>query len=290
MITKSERASITCYTILRKDVESFADSGLSLLSQALVMFAMVQYALYCIEPDFRTLDPTISESQLALCKCCFAMVRSRVDAYVEKIKANQANGKLGGRPQKQKALASASKRMPEKTQKNPTKPNETHEECEEKEEAEKKGAVTHDDPQPGGKHAHAFKRNKTKGWFDPANPGGEDDEAWRTSEQARRAVAQRLIDFERRNQLHDQTQRTDAETVIGANLFSVVEEALSLGFAPTQLMEIAQKCKLTWEWELAIKALVLTEYGGTAIYPDWAVEVAEFRQELEDTLGRNIDV
>lgn len=268
-------------TFLREDLEAMRDGGLSDAEIGLAMLAMARYVMDGEETDL---------SGCPGARMAFAMLRPRLDKYVRKCEANQANGQRGGRPK------TGPEPTPEtdQTENNPTKPNhnptetqpkanETYDYDYEYEQAQGE-AVT---PERGNTHDRRQQGTRARakpGWFDPADPDGPDDEAWRGSPEARKAVAQRIIDHVlAHGGLWKQNRYTDAGT-LGAELFSAVEAALREGIPPGEITRSAQGCMATWVWEAVVKTKVITQ-GGTLNYPDWAAQLHEVETDLFEILG-----
>lgn len=276
------------FTVLREDLLSMASAGLTREQIGLTLLAMADYCMDGSEPDF---------GGDAAARIAFAMLKPRLDKYVRKCEANAQNGQSGGRPAKDPKPETAEpaktqEEEPTETQQNPTKPNETQPKANETydyeyEKDEEQEAVsvtpeaveTHTDIRQQGKGGRARTR---EGWFDPEHPDAGDDEAWRYSEDARRAIAQRIITHAA-DHLWKQNRYTDAGT-LGSELFPALCSAMREGIPPGDLVKLSKGCLATWVWEAAVKEAVISQ-GGTANYPDWVAQLDEIRDELEEIRG-----
>ena len=265
------------FTVLREDLEAMTEAGLSDEEIGLTLLAMVRYGMDGQEPELQG-GPRIA----------FAMLKKRLDKYVRKCETNAANGQSGGRPPKSGTKPDEAEEKPAQnpteTQKNPT---ETHDydydyDYEQDEEAGEGVSV------PPEAETHTIKRQQERrgraraGWFDPADPGGDDDEAWRYSDQARKATAQRILSHVG-EKLWRQTKFTEAG-IVGSETFAALVSAMQEGIPPGDLVRMADGCLATWVWEAAIKEAVI-EAGGTAAYPEWADQLDDLREEMQAIRG-----
>jgi len=290
------------FTILREDLDAMSAAGIPEQAIERVVLAMVRYGLDGQEPDFspRGSDPE-EITQAVMARVAFGMVKGRIDKYVAK--AGNARKPDGAETQSACADAKPDKSKPEEgasnvnagaapeteTNRNESKRIETHKEYEQEKGKEND---THDPVNPAPEdvdtHVQPTARMETRrraraGWFDPAHPEGPDDGAWRESEAARKAVAQRIVSYGREKLgLWDQTRYTEAGSV-GRDLFGAVTEALGEGIPPGEVLGLARGCMATWVWELRIKQAVI-EIGGTARYPEWTEQLEELREEMDDIL------
>lgn len=267
------------FTVLREDLDAMAEAGLSDEEIGLTLLAMVRYGM-----DGQ--DPELTGSA----RVAFCMLKKRMDKYIRKCETNIANGQTGGRPPKGETKPNETQPKPNE---NPTEtqpnPPETYDYDyeQEKDEGEDKGdregvtpdAETHTTNHRREGRARARAR---EGWFDPADPGGADDEAWRYSDAARKAIAQRIITHVGAK-LWQQHRYTDAG-ILGTELFAALEAAMREGIPPGELVNMASGCLATWVWEATIKDAVISQ-GGTANYPDWVAQLDDIRQEMQEIRG-----
>lgn len=292
------------FTILREDLDAMSAAGIPEHVIERVVLAMVRYGLDGQEPDFspRGSDPE-EITQAVMARVAFGMVKGRIDKYVAKagnaMKPECAETKsecAETKPEESKPEESASNgnegAAPQiEKNRNESKQIETDKEYD-KEQEKGKEDEPHDPvtPMPENMDTHTqpaareqTRRRAREGWFDPAHPEGPDDGAWRESEAARKAVAQRIVSYAREKLgLWDQTRYTEAGSV-GRDLFGAVTEALGEGIPPGEVLGMARGCMATWVWELRIKQAVIG-IGGTARYPEWSEQLEELREEMDDIL------
>ena len=258
------------FTILREDIESLTEAGLTDQEIGVTLLAMVRYGMDGAEPDFDAPGPRIA----------FAMLKKRMDKYIRKCETNAANGQSGGRPPKPTE-------NPTETQNNPTETqpiaNETYDydyeqEYDEAETVTPGADETHTTTQPGGRRARA-----REGWFDPEHPDEGDDRAWSRSTEARKATANRIMAWildDQPTPLIIRRSVTDAGVLgLSAGLFDALMNAMENGVSPCECVHLAERCRCTWEWELLLMARVINEPG--ADYPpEWREKVDELQPEL----------
>ena len=200
-------------------------------------------------------------------------LRQRVDAAAKKSETNRRNrqqrtGTNGNEPERNETNANETERN--ETNTNPE--TETDTESETEPETETPGDMdTHTNP-PQGDNAPARAR---PGWFDPAHPANGDDGAWRYSEPARRATAQRILTHViNSGRLKEQFSVEKDGTTLGLNLFEVLCAAMKYGLTPRECLQEADDCQKTWQWERHLREYVVSQ-GGSADLP-----VQEERNEL----------
>lgn len=121
------------------------------------------------------------------------------------------------------------------------------------------------------------RRARARAWFDPEHPDAGDDEAWRTGDRARSAIAQRIAAWAISTlQLRQRHVVTEAGTV-GENIHGTLCEAMRCGISPAQCVELARQTEVLWEWELLLKADTIGQGGGS---PEWRDQVEELREEI----------
>ena len=200
-------------------------------------------------------------------------LRQRVDAAAKKSETNRRNrqqrtGTNGNEPERNETNANETERN--ETNTNPE--TETDTEPEPEPETETPGDMdTHTTP-PQGDNAPARAR---PGWFDPAHPANGDDGAWRYSEPARKATAQRILTHViNSGRLKEQFSVEKDGTTLGLNLFEVLCAAMKYGLTPRECLQEADDCQKTWQWERHLREYVVSQ-GGSANLP-----VPEERTEL----------
>lgn len=286
------------FTILREDLDAMSAAGIPEHVIERVVLAMVRYGLDGQEPDFSPRGSEPEEiTQAVMARVAFGMVKGRIDKYVAKAanakKPEGADAKPDGSKPEETASNGNEGAAPQiEKNRNESKQNETDQEYDKEQEKGKEDEppdpVT-PAPEDVDTHAQPAARMETRrraraGWFDPANPDGPDDGAWRGSEAARKAVAQRIVSHVRETlKLWDQTRYTEAGSV-GRDLFGAVTEALAVGIPPGEIIRMAQGCMATWVWELRIKEAVIVQ-DGTLNHPEWVEQLNELREEMADILS-----
>lgn len=272
------------FTILREDLDAMSAAGMPEHVIERVVLAMVRYGLDGQEPDFAPRSGDAVEiTEAAMARVAFAMVKNRIDKYVAK--SGNAKGK-GTEESKPNETA------PDEIETNRNESNEieTHKEKEKEQEYEQGKSVSSPDnvTHTGNPQQGTRRRARARpGWFDPAAPEGEDDGAWRQSEDARKAVAQRILrHVVGQGRLRNGITNTEAG-VVGSGVFGALVAAMELGISPSECIRLADGMISTWEWELRLKARIVSQ-GGTERYPEWADQVAELREELMEREGTGV--
>ena len=252
------------FTFLREDLDSLAEGGLSDEEIGLTMLAIARYCMDGSTPDFGG-HPGV--------RMAFAMLRKRLDKYVQKCETNTRNGKNGGRPRETEENPTETEKNPTETEPNPTQTHEYDYDYDHEQDGETvtPGIDTHTNP-PQGDNAPARAR---PGWFDPAHPASGDDGAWRYSEPARKATAQRILTHViNSGRLKQQFSVEKDGTTLGLNLFEVLCAAMKYGLTPRECLQEADDSQKTWQWERHLREYVVSQ-GGSADLP-----VPEERNEL----------
>jgi hypothetical protein len=279
------------FTVLQDDFDAMDEAGLDEYSKAMVIYGMVRYGIKGVEPVFAPKgDSTDDMMQCAMARAVFGMIKKRIDNYIRKAtnaKGKDRNGTNDA--EAEPAEAKGNETAPAETNKNEqdkcgieknrneSKKTETHQD-KDKDKEQGKGygedTDTHTENPQQGRNGRARAR---PGWFDPERPLGEDDRAWRFSPEARKATAQRMINYATKK-MQEQFTVTEAGT-LGTELFETLTAAMGAGIPPEECMSLAQGCGRTWQWELAVKE-ALIERGGAAGHPEWLDQVAEARREI----------
>ena len=108
-------------------------------------------------------------------------------------------------------------------------------------------------------------------WFDPARPDETGDNAWKYSEKARCAIAQRMIDHMAAQGMESATHAItdDYGQMIhleGPDLFGVMVRCMEYGMPPGHIMRCAAGCWDTADWSTALK-VAGAEYMGVNNVP-----------------------
>lgn len=261
------------FTFLREDLDSLAEGGLSDEEIGLTMLAMARYCMDGTAPDLSD-HPGV--------RMAFAMLRKRLDKYVRKCETNARNGKGGGRPEKTENNPTETEKNPDETENNPTETHDYDYDYDYEQDNEELNPV------PPDMDTHTLKQQPDNapararpGWFDPAHPQTPDDGAWRYSDKARKATAQRILTYViNSGQLKEQFTVTDAGA-IGDDLFEALCAAMKEGLTPRECLQMADDCKKTWQWERDLKEWVVSQ-GGAADRPEWREQVDELREPRFD--------
>ena len=265
------------FTILREDLDAMSAAGIPEHVIERVVLAMVRYGLDGQEPDFspRGSDPE-ELTQAVMARVAFGMVKGRIDKYVAK--AGNAKGRgTESKETETEAKGTETDGAEIEENRNESKRIETDKD-KEKEEEKEQGEAYSETPVPEGEDTHVQTAGKGRrgraraGWFDPANPEGPDDGAWRYSEEARRATAQRILTHVLRSgRLREQFRVTDEGEVIGQDLFPVICAALKYGMPPREVLQESDDARAAWQWEQYLREWV-TDRGGRVDLPERMAE------------------
>lgn len=242
--------------------------------RALLYEAMVAYGTDGAEPDWPADD---------LKWFVWEALRQRIDAAAKKSETNRANrrgrnGTNGNEPERN----GTNDNEPQRNETNRDPESESESETDDEAEC---ASVAPEDEAHTEEQRQGTRGRARAGWFDPENPSKGDDGAWRYSEQARKAVAQRILSHTAPT-LWDQRRYTDAG-ILGTELFAALDAAMREGIPPGDLVKMAKGCIATWVWEAAVKEAVITQ-GGTANYPEWTDQLNEIREELQQIRGERL--
>lgn len=160
--------------------------------------------------------------------------KAMLDANSRRQEANEQNGRNGGRP----TLASKprSDNNPQKPNENPAKPSEPKKqetECRKQEEGDEIPHTQETVPPSAG-----CARARPGGYIDPGGvrQPARYDAAWQTSDRARSAVAQRVLDG-----LQGKIKLTGNAT--DSDLHSYIVSAMRSGIPPETIEDIGNKCR-----------------------------------------------
>lgn len=252
--------------------------------------AMAAYVFDGTEPDFERGTPE---------RYAWPLIRQRADAMIAKRAAKSAAGTQGGRPRKDPEPESTGKHgKADESEEKQTKADESREKQTKADGSEQKPQTqtqsqeqTQPHPQgepltvlPGGKDTHTTDPQESTagaraGWYDPANPKAAADSAWIGSGSARKAVAQRILDYViRQNRLKPSVIVADSGRVVGREIFDALQAAMEGGIPPERCQSMADGTKTVWEWELRLKAAAVR--AGTAP-PEWRDDLEDLRGEVE---------
>lgn len=249
--------------------------------RALLYEAMVVYGTEGTDPDWPEDD---------LKWLIWESLRQRVEAAARKSETNRANRRQKSATAENEAernetndnetertATNDNEAQRNETNRNPETETETETDPDTEIAAVTPEAETHTNKRQQGRRGRA-----REGWFDPENPDGPDDEAWRGSDQARKAVAQRIAEYAY-SKLWRQNRYTEAG-ILGSELFAALEAAMREGIPPGDLTRMISGCLASWVYEAAVKEAVI-DTGGTANYPDWVAQLQEIKTELQEIRG-----
>ena len=231
--------------------------------RALLYEAMLDYATTGREPDWPEDD---------LKWFVWESLRQKVCDAERAHKKKQAAGSAGGRGKQSEAEeskaeqdeAEGSKAKQNEAEESKAKPeSESDADTDAETEAEPETVMdTHTSSQP-----EAPRRRARAGWFDPEHPAGPDDGAWRYSEKARRAVAQRILTYVLNSgRMKQQFSVSEDGETLGEDLFEVLCAAMLYGMSPRECLQEADDWRTTWQWENALREYVISQ-GGRADLP-----------------------
>lgn len=263
---------------LMEALEEFDDAAVGRLLRAASV-----YAFTGTEPDF----PAGSPERFA-----WRFIRQRVDAAALKREKKAAAGKLGGRPEKSDESTEKQTKADESTEKQ-TKASETlQEQSQSQDQAQEQSqgnpmeTNTHKDPRQGDSAgARAGERETVPaGWYDPEQPDRPCDASWLGSPQARKSIAQRILDHViRRRIITPGAVTAESGRTMGREIMDALQAAMAAGKSPGECQKLAQDARDLWVWEIRLKEIALA-YGTAppAMADLWKQDVAELSAEAED--------
>ena len=196
-------------------------------------------------------------------------LRQRVDAAAKKSETNRRNRQRTQTNDNETKRNETNDNEPQRDETNRNPDTETETDPDSETETEPSGVLnTHTDIQQGDTaHAHA-----RPGWFDPEHPDAGDDGAWRYSEPARKATAQRILAYVINSGiLREQFSVDEDGQTLGEDLFEVLCCAMKYGMTPREAMQEADDWHKTWQWERELRRYVISQ-GGSVDLPDRRTE------------------
>ena len=153
-------------------------------------------------------------------------------------------------------------------------------------EPEPRGEITHKDPQQGDSAgAHAGERETVPaGWYDPEQPDRPCDASWLGSPQARKSIAQRILDHViRRRIITPGAVTAESGRTMGREIMDALQAAMAAGKSPGECQKLAHDARDLWVWEIRLKEIALA-YGTAppAMADLWKQDVAELSAEAEE--------
>ncbi len=260
--------------------------------RALLYEAMVSYGTEGAEPEWPEDD---------LKWLIWESLRQRVDMAARKSETNRNNRKRNGTNQNETERTGTNQNETERTgtNQNETERTGTNRNPESESEAE---AETEADPEEtpvdlpverahtqGTQHgdsagAGAGEEPVPAGWYDPEHPDRPCDAAWLASPQARKSIAQRILDHViRRKVISPGAITADSGRTIGREIMVTLQAAMAAGKSPAECQRLAQEARALWVWEIRLKEAAL-EYGTAppGMAAAWREDVAELGAEAEE--------
>lgn len=251
--------------------------------RALLYEAMVSYGTEGAAPDWPEDD---------LKWLIWESLRQRVDMAARKSETNRNNRKRNGTNQNETERTG--------TNQNETERNETNRNPEPDAESEP-DAEPEDDPvnpvdlpverahtqgtqQGDSAGAGAGEESVPAGWYDPEHPDRPCDAAWLASPQARKSIAQRILDHViRRKVITPGAITADSGRTIGREIMEALQAAMAAGKSPAECQRLAQEARALWVWEIRLKEAALL-YGTAppGMAAAWREDVAELSAEAEE--------
>ena len=116
------------------------------------------------------------------------------------------------------------------------------------------------------------------GWYDPEDPGRPTDGAWRTSEVARRSIAQRVADHVLGAGVVDGERiAMEGGRMAGAELVPALCAAMAAGLPPGDCQALADEAVSAWAWEYRLKSFALEHGTGQ---PGWREDLEELKPDF----------
>ena len=266
---------------LMEALEEFDDAQVGRLLRAAAV-----YAFSGEEPDFAPGSPE---------RFAWRFIRQRVDAAAAKREKKAAAGGQGGRPKKADESTEKQTKADESTEKQDEAGESLQEQSQSQEQAQAQGDPspvnpverehTHREQQEGGAGARAGAGETVPaGWYDPEHPDRPCDASWLASAQARKAIAQRILDHVIRQKIITPGAITaDSGRTIGREIMEALQAAMAAGKSPAECQRLAQEARALWVWEIRLKEAAL-EYGTAppGMAAAWREDVAELSAEAED--------
>ena len=122
------------------------------------------------------------------------------------------------------------------------------------------------------------------GWYNPADPDAPFDASWLGSQQARKSIAQRILDHViRRRIITPEAVTAESGRAIGREIMDALQAAMAAGKSPRECQRLAQDARALWVWEIRLKEIALA-YGTAppAMADLWWQDVTELGTDAED--------
>ena len=241
--------------------------------RALLYEAMVSYGTEGAEPDWPEDD---------LKWLIWESLRQRVDMAARKSETNRNNRKRNGTNQNETERNG--------TNRNPEADAESEPDAEPEAEPVNpvdlpvESAHTQGHQQGDSAGAGAGEEPVPAGWYDPEHPDRPCDAAWLASPQARKSIAQRILDHViRRKVISPGAITADSGRTIGREIMEALQAAMAAGKSPAECQRLAQEARALWVWEIRLKEAAL-EYATAppAMAAAWREDVAELGAEAEE--------
>lgn len=264
---------------LMEALEEFDDAQVGRLLRAAAV-----YAFSGEEPDFAPGSPE---------RFAWRFIRQRVDAAAAKREKKAAAGAQGGRPKKADESTEKQTKADESTEKQGEAGESLQEQSQEQAQAQ-------GDPSPVNPVERAHTQGTQQadsagaragagetvpaGWYDPEHPDRPCDASWLGSPQARKSIAQRILDHViRRRVITPGAITAESGRAIGREIMEALQAAMAAGKAPAECQRMAQDARALWVWEIRLKEAAL-EYGTAppGMAAAWREDVAELSAEAED--------
>ena len=264
---------------LMEALEEFDDAQVGRLLRAAAV-----YAFSGEEPDFAPGSPE---------RFAWRFIRQRVDAAAAKREKKAAAGAQGGRPKKADESTEKQTKADESTEKQDEAGESLQEQSQEQAQAQ-------GDPSPVNPVERAHTQGTQQadsagararagetvpaGWYDPEHPDRPCDASWLGSPQARKSIAQRILDHViRRRVITPGAITAESGRAIGREIMEALQAAMAAGKAPAECQRMAQDARALWVWEIRLKEAAL-EYGTAppGMAAAWREDVAELSAEAED--------
>ena len=267
---------------LMEALEEFDDAAVGRLLRAAAV-----YAFSGEEPEFSPGSPE---------RFAWRFIRQRVDAAAAKREKKAAAGAQGGRPKKADESTEKQTKADESTEKQDEADESLQEQSQSQSQAQPQAdpvnpvdlpverAHTQGTQQGDSAGAGAGEEPVPAGWYDPEHPDRPCDAAWLASPQARKSIAQRILDHViRRKVISPGAITADSGRTIGREIMEALRAAMAAGKSPAECQRLAQEARALWVWEIRLKEAALT-YGTAppAMAAAWREDVAELGAEAEE--------
>ena len=255
--------------------------------RALLYEAMVMYGTEGTEPDWPEED---------LKWLIWESLRQRVDQAAKKSDTNRRNrsGTKNNEEQRTTTNNNETERTgtndneTERTGTNRNHHTETHTQTETKTDADTEPR----EPRGEDEHTHEVQQEGDAGararesalWYNPEHPDGVIDTAWLSSDSARKAIGQRILNHVVKRKLISMDVVTaESGRIIGREIGESLNAAMRAGIPPGECQRMAAAARALWAWEIRLKQAALN--AGTAppgMADAWREDVAEMAGDTEE--------